>query len=243
MPGAAAWLGSHAAVRPWAITRMYLCAVPSRGTASACARLAAALALLCCALTAAAGSSLDLAVAATGAAAATATTLMPQLLLKLLTSSWAVVARGVLAPATGKPGAGALRARAPGGGLAPLLAPLLLLLCSAATPATAQDTYYVEWMHLGCFVDTGNPRALPYFLGDVNENWVACRDLSINAGMDTFGLQFGGECWACNGCNWAVYGATSGCPWNGGGGACPRLLLRPARACLPARAIPSASPR
>lgn len=196
---------------------MYLRALPSRGTACAGVGLAAALALLCCALAPADGISLDLAVAATGAAAATAT-LMPQLIMALLTSAWAVAGRGVLAPGTGKPGAGPLRSRAAGGGLAPLLAPLLLLLCSAATPATAQDTYYQDWMSLGCF-NEGNPRALPTNLGDLAKTDTAgCRDLATTAGMDTFGLQNGGECWTCNGCNWTMYGAASGCVALGGAG-------------------------
>lgn len=91
----------------------------------------------------------------------------------------------------------------------------VLLCCLSAAPALAGRDNYLDWTWLGCWYDWGNPRSLPYYLG--NGDYASCLALAEAGGFDTFGLQYYGECWACNGCDYAVYGSPGECEWLGTG--------------------------
>ena len=84
----------------------------------------------------------------------------------------------------------------------------------------------VEYDSLGCFKD-GTPRALPELLENFRKNidWTnmaktvqACAEAALERGLQTFGLQFYGECWSgVNGSNtYHMYGPSKNC-WSGVG--------------------------
>ena len=68
-----------------------------------------------------------------------------------------------------------------------------------------------SYSYEGCWRDGGD-RALPNRLGNVN-SVAECATRAKNAGMNTFGLQYYGECWTGNNTNWDRYGrlADQGC--------------------------------
>jgi hypothetical protein len=75
------------------------------------------------------------------------------------------------------------------------------------------------YSYKGCWKDTEN-RALPHNLGNVN-SVAECANLSKTAKLNTFGLQYYGQCWAGNNTNWDRYGSlndqgcgTLGSDWN-----------------------------
>ena len=76
-----------------------------------------------------------------------------------------------------------------------------------------------SYSYQGCWRDSGD-RALPNRLGNV-ASVAECGTRAKNAGMNTFGLQYYGECWAGNNTNWDRYGplnnqgcGTLGSDWN-----------------------------
>ena len=84
----------------------------------------------------------------------------------------------------------------------------------------------VEYDSLGCFKD-GTPRALPELLESFRKNidWTnmaktvqACAEVAHERGLQTFGLQFYGECWSgVNGSDtYHMYGPSKNC-WRGVG--------------------------
>ena len=84
----------------------------------------------------------------------------------------------------------------------------------------------VEYDSLGCFKD-GTPRALPELLENFRKNidWMnmakivqACAEVAHARGLQTFGLQFYGECWSgVHGSNtYDMYGPSTNC-WSGVG--------------------------
>ena len=86
--------------------------------------------------------------------------------------------------------------------------------------------FSVEYDSLGCFND-GTPRALPELLESFRKNidWMnmakivqACAEVAYERGLQTFGLQFYGECWSgVNGSNtYDMYGPSKQC-WSGVG--------------------------
>jgi hypothetical protein len=82
-------------------------------------------------------------------------------------------------------------------------------------PADAVEAYSYK----GCYRDTSN-RALANRLGNVG-SVEECGKNSKAAGLNTFGLQFYGECWAGNNSDWDKYGrlndngcGTLGTAWN-----------------------------
>jgi hypothetical protein len=91
---------------------------------------------------------------------------------------------------------------------------------SFATPAPSGG-----WAYAGCFRDDARGdgsgvRALPHELPHV-VTVAACGAAAAAAGYDVFGLQNGGECWACTGCAYDAHGrvprqetcAPLGGPW------------------------------
>ena len=101
---------------------------------------------------------------------------------------------------------------------------------SFATPAPSG-----EWTYAGCFADDARAaaRALPHELPHV-VTVAACGAAAAAAGYDVFGLQNGGECWACAGCAYDAHGAVArqescaplGGPW--------KLQVYTRQAALPA---------
>jgi len=87
--------------------------------------------------------------------------------------------------------------------------------------------FSVKYDSLGCFND-GNPRALPELLENFRGkkiDWTnmpkivqACAEVAHERGLQTFGLQFYGECWSgVNGSStYDMYGPSTKC-WSGVG--------------------------
>ncbi|KAJ3197641.1 hypothetical protein HK101_002069 [Irineochytrium annulatum] len=74
---------------------------------------------------------------------------------------------------------------------------------ATSTAPPTSTTAPGSWASLGCFVDSGAPRALTQLLGDP-KSVEACKALAIAGGYTFFGLEFGGECWADNALNKAT---------------------------------------
>lgn len=88
------------------------------------------------------------------------------------------------------------------------------------------DFFPVEYDSLGCFKD-GTPRALPELLENFRKNidWMnmakivqACAEVAHARGLQTFGLQFYGECWSGvhGSSTYDTYGPSKNC-WSGVG--------------------------
>jgi hypothetical protein len=72
------------------------------------------------------------------------------------------------------------------------------------------------YQYKGCFRDSGD-RALPFYQGNVSSR-EQCADRAQAAGMNTFALQYYGECWTGNhpNQNYARFGSAGSCPDFGG---------------------------
>jgi hypothetical protein len=80
-----------------------------------------------------------------------------------------------------------------------------------ALPTTPPPESPFQWAHQGCFKESGSisqPRAIPNFLFS-GSTIAACLAEARLRGYTTAALQFGGECYACSGCDWATYGAAA----------------------------------
>ena len=106
------------------------------------------------------------------------------------------------------------------------------LLCHSSLPewwiscSLLHDFFPVEYDSLGCFKD-GTPRALPELLENFRKNidWMnmakivqACAEVAHARGLQTFGLQFYGECWSGvhGSSTYDTYGPSKNC-WSGVG--------------------------
>ncbi len=66
-----------------------------------------------------------------------------------------------------------------------------------------------NYEYLGCFGDSWN-RAIPTYTGNVS-TVEQCKNRAEQMGMNTFGLQYYGECWVGNNPPYAKYGMRSNC--------------------------------
>jgi hypothetical protein len=64
------------------------------------------------------------------------------------------------------------------------------------------------WMYQGCWNDINTaPRLLPNALTSAETTLANCQTLATNGGYDTIGLQYGGQCMACLGCDFTQRGS------------------------------------
>lgn len=83
-------------------------------------------------------------------------------------------------------------------------------------PSWANIPNVLGYEHMGCWRDNGR-RALPFWQGNV-ANRDQCAQRARDAGMNTFALQYFGECWVGNhpSDNYEQYGLAGTCPEMGG---------------------------
>ena len=86
-----------------------------------------------------------------------------------------------------------------------------------ARPTWAQTPNFMGYFYQGCFGDSWD-RALPYYSGQVS-SVIQCAQIASNMGMNSFGVQYFGQCWTGNSPihDYTRYGIVNGCPPLGGG--------------------------
>jgi hypothetical protein len=79
---------------------------------------------------------------------------------------------------------------------------------------TKVDQPLNDYIFKGCYSDSPN-RALPLYVGN-GRNVETCKNEAEKRNMNTFGLQYNGECWLGNNADYAKYGPTNTCGNLGG---------------------------
>ena len=84
----------------------------------------------------------------------------------------------------------------------------------AYTGFTKLDQPLNDYSFKGCYADTWN-RALPVYAGN-GKTFDTCKAEAEKRGINTFALQYYGECWLGNNADYAKYGPAGGCGDRGG---------------------------
>ena len=73
------------------------------------------------------------------------------------------------------------------------------------------------WAYQGCFNDAAAPnRTIPFELPVTVSNVADAQTSASQYNYTTVGIQYGGQVWVCNGCNYSALGSASNCSELGG---------------------------